>query len=129
MQMVRLLSMLSAVILSLALHLGESVKITANEQGRPASGVETDRPSPAAVRSYATGGVTVSHDRADEGRYYDTPATEVAYALSVLRTADDRDRDLQEADFRQYLCQGRSLREVIRTGLATHCRTGKRNCP
>jgi len=90
MQMVRLLSMLSAVILSLALHLGESVKITASEQGRPASGVETDRPSPAAVRSYATGGVTVSHDRADEGRYYDTPATEVAYALSVLRTADDK---------------------------------------
>ena len=42
------------------------------------------------VRSYTTGGVTVTHNTIDEGMYYDTPAYEVAYALSVMRTSDNR---------------------------------------
>ena len=44
----------------------------------------------AAVRSYSTGGVVVSHNTTDEGMYYDTPSCEVAYALSVMRTADNK---------------------------------------
>ena len=60
-------------------------------------GKSPSRPSPvevqdggAAVRAYATGGVIVSHNAADEGRYYDTPPHEVAYALSVMRTAENK---------------------------------------
>lgn len=44
----------------------------------------------ASVRAYSTGGVTVTHNTTDEGMYYDTPANEVAYAMSVMRTADNR---------------------------------------
>jgi hypothetical protein len=73
-----------------ASHCDDCVQVTVSDQGRPASDIEIDQPLPATVRSYATGGVTVSHHTGDEGRYYDTPANEVAYALSVLRTADDR---------------------------------------
>ncbi|MHB1456881.1 MAG: hypothetical protein ACYC0V_08215 [Armatimonadota bacterium] len=44
----------------------------------------------ASARSYITGGLTVTHDTADEGMYYDTPAIEVAYAMSVMRTTGNQ---------------------------------------
>lgn len=43
----------------------------------------------AAVRRYETGGLEVRHNSADEGVYFDTPDTEVAYNTIVLRTRED----------------------------------------
>ncbi len=44
-------------------------------------------PSSAAdLRSYTTNGLTVSHDAADEGVYYNTPENEAAYNVQIMRS-------------------------------------------
>jgi hypothetical protein len=75
-----------AVFAGVPARADEGVKIPPDKHSKKAP----PRPLPAVVRSYATGGVTVSHNTADEGMYYHTPPREVAYALSVMRTAGNR---------------------------------------
>lgn len=97
---------LSAVILGVPLRAGEGVKVPLSKQEHPAAEDSPNRPLPATVRSYSTGGVIVSHNTADEGRYYDTPACEVAYALSVLHTADNKYVTIYHSEPKKTPCKG-----------------------
>ncbi|MHB8866228.1 MAG: hypothetical protein ACYC6N_27910 [Pirellulaceae bacterium] len=78
-----------------------------------------NRPLQATVRSYSTGGVIVSHNTADEGRYYNTPSCEVAYALSVMRTADSKYVTIYHSEPKKTACRrypGDSIKTAIEPG-------------
>lgn len=51
-----------------------------------AIGVISTARASGAVREYQANGITISHNQTDEGMYYDTPPTEVAYNVQVLKT-------------------------------------------
>jgi hypothetical protein len=46
-------------------------------------------PSVGSVTSFNTGGLVVSHNPADEGVYFDTPSSQVAYNVQIMKTPAD----------------------------------------